>query len=122
MKRLYWEILFVILFVVGGTIVVYNQLIDLSSFWDSQSFWSTALMICWAVVTFGYYHQGWLVHEAKSSAHVSIVLPITVFFAQCILFVKGVYYQDYALMVGAVLVNSGVVFNLYQIKKYYKNN
>jgi len=75
------------------------------------------LALGWVIVSLGYYHQGWLVHKSKSAEHVSIVLPVAVFMVQCILFVKGIYYKDWSLILGAVMVNSGVVFSLYQIIK-----
>ncbi len=78
-------------------------------------FWSVILAFGWIVVSLGYYHQGWLVHKSKSAEHVSVVLPIAVFLVQCILFVKGIYYHDWSLILGAIMVNSGVIFSLYQI-------
>ena len=75
------------------------------------------MVVCWGIVAVGYYHQGWLIHLRKSSQGVSAFLPIAVFLVQCILFVKGIYYHDWALIFGAVTVNSGVVFDLYQIWK-----
>ena len=58
-----------------------------------------------------------LVREARSDRNVSVLLPIVVFFVQCILFVKGVYYRDWSLVWGALVVNSGVVFSFYQIAR-----
>lgn len=115
MKKLHLEIALVILFVVGTTFLVYRWLAQHDAFWGSQSFWSIALLLCWAIVALSYYRQGAMIRKARSSSHVSLLLPVVVFFVQCILFVKGVYYKDYALVVGAVLVNSGVVFEIYQI-------
>lgn len=74
-------------------------------------------MAGWVIVSLGYFHQGWLVHSGKNAEHVSIVLPVAVFSVQCILFVKGIFYGDWSLIYGAVIVNSGVVFSLYQIIK-----
>ena len=115
MKKLLIEILLSAAFVFGATFVVYNFLSGISPFWDTQLIWSIILALGWVIVAAGYYHQGWLVHTKKSSANVSIVLPIAVFFIQCVLFVKGIYYQDWSLVWGAVVVNSGVTFSLYQI-------
>lgn len=115
MRKLHVEIILVVAFVVGTTLLVYRWLAQNDAFWSSQSFWSIALLLCWVVVALSYYRQGAIIRKAKSSSHVSLLLPIMVFFVQCILFVKGVYYKDYALVVGAVLVNSGVVFEIYQI-------
>jgi hypothetical protein len=114
MKRIL-EIIFAFAFVILGTALVYGKLSSSPSFWNEQSTWSFLLIVCWFLVACGYFHQGWMVRSAKSSSHVSIVLPITVFFVQCILFVKGVSYNDWSLIAGAVVVNSGVLFNLYQI-------
>lgn len=116
MKK-FFEIIGVLTFVVGGTYLAYNGLADIPTFWQSQTFWSVVLIIGWVVVSFGYFHQGWLVHRDHSSAHVSIILPATVFVVQCVLFIKGVYYTDWSLIGGAILVNSGVVFSLYNIFK-----
>ena len=97
------------------TLFVYSYLKGIPSFWDVQFAWSAVLALCWVFVATGYYHQGWLVHTQNNSKDVSIVLPITVFLVQCILFVKGVHYEDWSLVFGAIIVNSGVVFNLYHI-------
>ena len=120
MRKMYWEILLASLFVVGGTFLMYRQLSSNPAFWDAQGFWNIALVICWAVVAFGYCRQGWLVRKARSAAHVSFLLPMVVFLVQCILFVKGIYYHDTSLIIGAVLVNCGVVFDLYQIARFQK--
>lgn len=122
MKKVYLEILLVILFVVFGTMFTYIQLSDITLFWSSQNIWSTALIICWSVVSAGYFHQGWIIHKSKSSANVSLMLPIAVFIVQCILFVKGIYYHDWSLVIGAIVVNSGVTFNLWQITKFKRSN
>ncbi len=115
MKKIYWEIIAAIVFVVGSTFLMYTWLSGAVAFWDAQDFWNVALLTCWTVVSFGYCRQGWIVRKAKSATHVSVLLPTVVFFVQCILFVKGIYYDDIALIGGAVLVNCGVVFDLYQI-------
>ncbi len=115
MKRVHLETILIALFVVGSTAVMYGLLRSTVVFWNAQIFWNATLLLCWTIVAFGYYRQGWIVHRAKNSSHVSLLLPMVVFLVQCILFVKGVYYKDYAFIVGAVLVNSGVVFDIYQI-------
>ena len=115
MKKFFLEIILVAVFVIGGTLIIYHYLAGIAGFWNAQIFWSLVLLICWIVVAFGYCRQGWLVRKAKSASHVSVLLPIVVFVVQCILFVKGIYYNDFALIDGAVLVNCGVVFDLYQI-------
>ena len=115
MKKVHWEILASIIFVFGSTYLVYGQLANISSFWDAQALWSLALIAGWMVVSAGYFHQGWMVHKGNSAAHVSLVLPSAVFLVQCILFVKGIYFDDWSLIFGALIVNSGVVFSIYQI-------
>jgi hypothetical protein len=117
MKKLFLEALFAVIFVVGGTALVYSRLSSVPLFWNEQTSWSLVLIICWMVVAIGYFHQGWIIHTSKSSANVSIALPIAVFIVQCILFVKGIYYHDWSLIGGAIIVNSGVTFNLYHIIK-----
>jgi len=117
MKKIYLEILLAIVCITLATIFTYNQLAPITSFWNGQHIWSIVLVICWGVVSFGYFHQGWMVRSAQSATHVSLMLPIAVFIVQCILFVKGIYYGDYSLVIGAVMVNSGVSFSLYQILK-----
>ncbi len=116
MKRhLAFEILLSASIVFVPTAFAYQRLAPITSFWNAQSVWSIILGFCWLIVALGYYHQGWLVRTQQSAKDVSRVLPIAVFIVQCILFVKGIYYQDWSLVLGAVLVNSGVVFNLRQI-------
>jgi hypothetical protein len=117
MKKIHLEILVSAFFVAFSTIFVYGRLAGYAVFWNAQFFWSFALAVGWVIVSLGYFHQGWLVHTGKSAEHVSIVLPIAVFIVQCILFVKGIFYSDWSLITGAVMVNSGVVFSLYQILK-----
>lgn len=116
-KRLILEILGSLIFVFASTAFVYGRLAGVGSFWNAQFLWNIVLAAGWIIVASGYYHQGWLVHVRKKTDEVSIVLPTAVFFVQCILFVKGIYYRDWALILGAVVVNSGVVFSLYQIMK-----
>ena len=36
MKKLYWEILLGLIFVVSGTFVAYNLLLDIRGFWTAQ--------------------------------------------------------------------------------------
>lgn len=115
MKKLILEFSLSIVLVFIPTFIVYSILNDFPSFWDAQTLWSIILAIGWIVVAAGYYHQGWLVHKGKSAAHVSIVLPSAVFLVQCVLFIKGIYYSDWSLIWGAVVVNSGVIFSVYQI-------
>lgn len=122
MKKIYFEIIVAAALVAIPTLIVYRWLEKIGEFWNAQNFWSITLIICWAVVAYGYYNQGWIVRKARSSTHVSTILPTTVFFVQCILFVKGIFYHDYALIAGAIMVNSGVVFVLYQILRFKKNS
>lgn len=122
MKKIYIEILFIILFVVFGTIFTYSKLANISFFWNSQLIWSAILIVCWAIVSAGYFHQGWTIHKSQSCANVSLMLPIAVFIVQCILFIKGVYYGDWSLIIGAIIVNLGVTFNLSQIIKFRTKN
>lgn len=120
MKKIILEILVSVILVFIPTFFVYKQLASISSFWSAQSLWSVILTIGWVVVATGYYHQGWLVHRTGNSRDVSIILPATVFFVQCVLFVKGIYYDDWSFVWGALIVNSGVLFSLYQILKSRK--
>lgn len=122
MKKIYLEIVVVILFVTFGTIFTYSQLANVAFFWNNQLAWSFALIILWSFVSAGYFHQGWIIHIAKSCTNVSLMLPITVFIVQCILFVKGIYYHDWSLIIGAIIVNSGVTFNIWQILKFRNSN
>jgi len=118
-KKIYWEVVGSIALVLVPTYIVYKSLEGVGFFWNANTLWSVGLIICWLIVASGYYHQGWLVRE-HGSRGVSLVLPIAVFFVQCILFVKGVYYDDWSLIVGALVVNSGVLFSLYSIFKSRK--
>ncbi|MDO8594251.1 MAG: hypothetical protein Q7R93_01920 [bacterium] len=115
MKKIILEIILSVLFVFLSTYFVYTRLVGLEFFWNAQTLWSMALAICWVIVALGYYHQGWLIRSKNKANAVSIILPIAVFIVQCILFVKGIYYHDWSLIWGAVVVNSGVVFSLSQI-------
>ncbi len=114
-KSLILEVLLSASIVIVPTAFAYERLAPVTSFWESQSVWSLILGFCWLIVAAGYYHQGWLVYEHQNTKNVSAVLPIAVFFVQCILFVKGIYYKDWSLVIGAVVVNSGVVFSLTQM-------
>ncbi len=122
MKKLYWEILGSIIFVAFCTMLVYMRLSGVHLFWNTQVIWSIVLVVGWMVVAFGYYHQGWTIYKNKSSKNVSRTLPIAVFIVQCVLFVKGIFYSDWSLITGALLVNAGVVFNLYQIARSRNKN
>ena len=115
MKKIYIEIFITALFVIGGTVFLYYRLAPVKPFWDAQMWWSAGLTACWIVVAGGYYHQGWKVHHARSAKNVSLALPVAVFAVQCILFIKGIFYGDWSLIAGAVMVNSGVFFSIYQI-------
>ncbi|MEK7479965.1 MAG: hypothetical protein AAB665_01605, partial [Patescibacteria group bacterium] len=113
----YWEILASVIFVLGGTFLAYGQLSDTAAFWNAQSVWSTALIVSWTLIAAAYYYEGWLIHHGRSQANISAVTPALIFVAQCILFIKGIFFNDWSLVFGALLVNSGVVFCLYQISK-----
>lgn len=115
--RFYFEIFVSLLIVTVLTVLVYGQLVGIQEFWRADMFWSYALILGWIIIAAGYYHQGWLVRKDHSAAHVSLILPIAVFLVQCILFVKGINFHDWSLIGGAVLVNSGVLFSLYNIAR-----
>ena len=115
MKKIAIEIFASAILVFVPTYFVYQKLAPVKIFWNSQALWSMALIFCWVIVAIGYYHQGWLVRKAQNAKNVSLVLPIAVFFVQCILFVKGIYYHDQSLVIGAIVVNSGVFFSVYNI-------
>ena len=117
MKKVYWEIIASAVFVLGGTFLLYGQLKNNTAFWDAQTVWSVALVVSWTVVAAGYYRQGWMVHHRHSAANLSLLLPSAVFIVQCLLFIKGVFFHDWSLVIGALIMNSGVVFCLYQIVK-----
>lgn len=115
MRRVLIDVLITAVFVLAGTMFLYGELSGLAHFWNAQNVWSLILMFGWLIVAGGYYHQGWLVRKGHTAIHVSAILPSAVFVVQCVLFIKGVYFEDWSLMFGAVVVNSGVVFSLYQI-------
>lgn len=117
MKKVHIEILIAILFVVVPTFFIYRELVGFDIFWNSQMIWSTLLAFGWIIVSLGYFRQGWLVHHSGDAREVSVLLPCSAFVVQCILFVKGIHYHDWSLVGGAILVNSGVVFSLYNILK-----
>lgn len=117
MKKLAFQVLISLLFVFVSTFFVYQNLESITRFWNAQFAWSVALIVCWIIVAGGYYHQGWIIRNRRGARDVSIVLPIAVFCVQCILFVKGIFYNDWSLILGALLVNSGVLFSLYHILK-----
>ena len=114
-RKVFIEILGAALAVLIPTGVIVSYLLRVEEFWNAQALWSTILALGWAIVAGGYFHQGWLVHESTDPSDVSIVLPSAVFVVQCVLFVKGIHYSDWSLVWGALVVNSGVFFNLYQI-------
>lgn len=118
MKKVYIEVFLVTLFVVGATLTMYNSLAQFNTFWSAQLVWNIALLVCWTVVALGYYNQGFIVRNSQSALNVSYILPIAVFFVQCILFIKGIFYHDWSLLIGAVMVNSGVLFSLFQIIRF----
>jgi len=120
--KIYAEIFGVALFVFGGTFFLYRYLASDTEFWSTQFIWSSILAICWVVVAAGYYHQGAIIHHDHNAEHVSVVLPIAVFVVQIILFIKGIYYNDWSLIWGAVVVNSGVLFSLYQIMAFRRRH
>lgn len=111
------EIVISVAFVLAGTFFAYRLLAGSAGFWSAQALWSAALAIGWVIVAAGYYHQGWLVHIRRDAKEVSVILPLAVFTVQCVLFVKGIYYGDWSLIWGALVVNSGVTFSLSQIIK-----
>jgi hypothetical protein len=119
MKKIFWEVLGTALLVLLPTAFFYAQLYaqlkGIPSFWNAQFFWNLILAGCWVVVSSGYYHQGWMVRSKGHADNISFFLPCAVFLVQCILFVKGIYYSDWTLIWGALVVNSGVLFSLYQI-------
>ena len=117
MRKLIPQIILSACIVFIPTTFAYEQLAPITSFWNAQSFWNIVLGFCWTIVAIGYYHQGWLVFKHQNAKNVSMLLPIAVFLVQCILFVKGIFYHDWSLVMGAVLVNSGVTFSLSQIFK-----
>lgn len=117
MRKVHWEIVATLAFVLGGTLLVYGQLKKYPAFWDAQMLWSIVLIIGWIVVAAGYYRQGWLIHHNHSARNLSLLLPSAVFLVQCLLFIKGIHFRDWSLVVGSLIMNSGVTFSLYQIIK-----
>ncbi len=117
MRKVHFEIILAILFVILPTLYIYDRLVGIEIFWSSQMIWSALLAIGWIVVSLGYFRQGWLVHHSGDAREVSVLLPMAAFSVQCVLFVKGIYYHDWSLIAGAIMVNSGVVFCLYNIFK-----
>lgn len=83
-----------------------------------QLIWSCLLAVCWIVVAYGQYTQGKKVRRNRSARNVSIYLPLAVIFAQSILFIKGLYYIDWSLIFGAIVVNGGAFYNLYFLLKF----
>ena len=71
MRKVYWEILASVIFVLGGTFLAYGQLAGTAAFWNAQSLWSIALIICSAMIAGGYYYEGWLIHHGRSRANIS---------------------------------------------------
>ena len=102
------------LFVLGGAYLVYINLESNAAFWDAQHIWSIGLIIGWSVYSIEYFRQGWILHHARTSDNISLLLPSTYLVMQCILFVKGVFFNDWSIIASALIVNSGVVFYLYQ--------
>lgn len=111
------EILASVIFVVGGTALLYVWLSETSGFWNAQRLWSIALIAGYAVVAFEYFRYGWLIHHSRTTANISPFLTLSIFAMQCILFVKGIFFGDWSLVAGTLMVNSGVVFTLYQTAK-----
>ena len=107
--------------VLGGTYVAYGWLAHSAAFWDAQSIWSIGLIIGWGVVAIEYYRQGWMIHHARTLVNVDALLPSTIFVMECILFVKGVFFDDWSMVVSALIVNSGIAFYLYQIIMIKRN-
>ena len=86
---------------------------------NEQLFWSISLLICWVIVSYGQFHQGKIIKQKHNNKNVSIRLPLAVFIAQLILFVKGIYYNDWSLIAGCIIVNIGTVYNIVQIRKFH---
>ncbi|MEX2145075.1 MAG: hypothetical protein WD712_01740 [Candidatus Spechtbacterales bacterium] len=86
MTKIIVEIILSAAFVFIPTFFVYTWLAPVNQFWNAQFVWSVALIVCWVIVATGYYHQGWLIRKKQNVGNVSIVLPVAVFFVQCILF------------------------------------
>ncbi len=84
---------------------------------DEKTIWSILLMFCWIIVSLGQINQGMKIKKNKNIENISIFLPTTVFIAQTILFVKGLSYGDWSLIIGAVVVNIGTMFNVFNFLK-----
>jgi hypothetical protein len=84
----------------------------------AQGFWNAALIITSVAVALGHWRQGMIVYKAKSATHLSLALPCAVFVVQIILFIKGIYYRDLALIISAVVVSAAVLFDICQIIKF----
>lgn len=114
-QRTFFEVLGATLTVLIPTAVIVSYLSGVELFWSAQAVWSVILAVGWAIVAGGYFHQGWLARSSADVSDVSLLLPCAVFVVQCVLFVKGVYYADWSLIWGALVVNSGVLFSIYNI-------
>ena len=110
MFLVYWEILASVIFVLGGTFLAYGQLSDTAAFWNAQSVWSTALIVSWTLIAAAYYYEGWLIHHGRSQANISAVTLSAHLRRAMHSFIKGIFFNDWSLVFGALLVNSGVVF------------
>lgn len=117
MRKVHWEILVSVVVVLGGTYLVYNGLAHNAYFWDAQRIWGMGLIVGWTVLSIEYFRQGWIIHHARTSANISVLMPSTYFILQCILFYKGVFFNDWTIIISSLIVNSGVVFYLYQVIK-----
>ena len=87
MKRIILEVLITAAFVFIPTFFFYRQLAPIAQFWNAQFAWSAVLVFLWIIVATGYYHQGLLVRKKRHARSVSLMLPIAVFFVQCVLFI-----------------------------------
>ncbi|MEI6659893.1 MAG: hypothetical protein WCK91_00535 [bacterium] len=115
MKKIYFEVLGALAFVFIATFFVYGWLSGFTRFWSAQFMWNCILVVGWTIIATGYYMQGFKVHKLGNVDQISPFLPESVFVVQCILFVKGIFYHDWALIYGALIVNSGVIFCIYQV-------
>lgn len=82
--------------------------------WD---IWSVGLEICWLAVAYGWYAQGKIVQQKGDYSNVSLKLPFIMFSTQCFLLAKGIYYDDWSLISGCILVNTAIVYALIQVTK-----
>lgn len=96
---------------------MYWWLAEVAGFWGAQDLWSIALLMGYSILSFEYFRHGWMIHHARTSANISPILTLSVFALQCVLFVKGVYFEDWSLIAGALILNCGIVFTLYQTIK-----